>query len=151
MLKEQSKVRQYQLLDQLKSHIANVGELAKYLSTATGQAGVAVEDILLTDHPCFSALRQVTKNRYRIFFAGLTELTQWLDGGRSIALVNKENWDSPDYKDWVKSTKKRDGEAEQTLLEVWVDLFAETGRLKPMSSAAWKVEYITIKTSILKE
>ncbi|MCH4583725.1 DUF4062 domain-containing protein [Achromobacter xylosoxidans] len=151
MLKEQTNERQHQLLDQLKSSIATVGELAKYLSTATDQAGVAVKDILLTDHPCFAALRRVTKNRYRIFFADLTELTQWLGGARSMVPVDKEHWDSPDYKEWVRSAKKNDGEEEQTLLKVWSGLFDDTGRLKPMSSAAWKNEYITIETSILKE
>lgn len=145
MLKEQTNERQHQLLDQLQSSIATVGELAKYLSTATDQAGVAVKDILLTDHPCFAALRRVTKNRYRIFFADLTELTQWLGGAKSMAAVEKEHWDSPDYKEWVKSTKKIDGEEEQTLLKVWLGLFDDAGRLKPMSSAAWKNEYITMQ------
>lgn len=150
MLKEQTNARQYELLDQLKSSIATVGELAKYLSTAADQAGVAVKDILLTDHPCFAALRRVTKNRYRIFFADLTELTQWISGARSMNLVEEEHWDAPDYREWVKRTSKTGGD-EQTLLKVWVGLFDEAGRLKPMSSAAWKDEYITIDTSILKE
>ncbi|WP_162600859.1 DUF4062 domain-containing protein [Paraburkholderia sp. C35] len=150
MLKEQANARQYQFLDQLKSSIATVGELAKYLSSAADQAGVAVKDILLTDHPCFAALRRVTKNRYRIFFADLSELTQWLSGARSLNPVEEEYWDSPDYREWIKRSPKNDGE-EQTLLKVWVGLFDEAGRLKPMSSAAWKNEYITIETGIVVE
>lgn len=148
LLKEQTNARQHQLLDQLKSSIATVGELAKYLSTAADQAGVAVKDILLTDHPCFAALRRVTKNRYRIFFADLTELTQWVSAARSMTLVDEENWDAPDYREWVKKIPKNDDD-EQTLLKVWVGLFDEAGRLKPMSSSAWKDEYITIETSIV--
>ncbi|MBU9166223.1 DUF4062 domain-containing protein [Burkholderia gladioli] len=150
MLKEQSNARQHQLLDQLKSSIATVGELAKYLSTAADQAGVAVKDILLTDHPCFAALRRVTKNRYRIFFADLTELTQWLSSAKAMIPVEEENWDSSDYMEWVKRTSKNGGD-EQTLLKVWGGLFDDAGRLKPMSSAAWKDQYIAIEISILEE
>lgn len=150
LLREQTNARQHQFLDQLKSSIATVGELAKYLSTAADQAGVAVKDILLTDHPCFAALSRVTKNRYRIFFADLTELTQWVAGARNMNPVEEELWDSPDYREWVKRVKKTEGD-EQTLLKVWSGLFDEAGRLKPMSAAAWKDEYITIETSILND
>lgn len=149
MLKEQTNARQHQFLDQLKSSIATVGELATYLSTAADQAGIAVKDILLTDHPCFAALRRVTKNRYRIFFSDLTELTQWVSGARSMNQVEEDAWDSPDYMEWVKRTQKNESE-EQTLLKVWIGLFDEAGRLKPMSSTAWKDEYITMETSMLK-
>lgn len=150
MLKEQTNMRQHQLLDQLKSSIATVGELAKFLSAAADQAGVAVKDILLTDHPCFAALRRLTKNRYRIFFSDLTELNQWLAAAKNMELVDDGFWDSPENREWFKITQ-RNTVREQTLLKVWVGLFDEAGRLKPMSLAAWKDEYITVETRVVDE
>ena len=143
LLMEQSRKEQLHLLDELKSSISTVGELAKFLSTKADETGVAVKDILLTDHPIFAALRRVTNNKYRIFFADLSELTQWAAGARQLDPVDEAEWDEPDYKEWVRRVKSSKGSEEIHLLKVWRDLFDTTGRLKPFNRSEWQDSYVS--------
>lgn len=143
LLTEQGQKGQLQLLDELKSSISTVGDLAKFLSAKADEAGVAVKDILLTDHPLFAALRRVMKNSYRMFFADISELSQWALGARRLRPVDEADWDSPEFREWFKRTKNPKGVEEDCLLKVWTGLFDDAGRLKPLSRADWKDSYVT--------
>lgn len=150
LLVEQSRKEQLQLLDELKASISTVGELAQFLSIKADEAGVAVKDILLTDHPLFAEMRKVTKNRYRLFFADLAELSQWAGAARQLKPVDEEMWDEPDFKEWFKRVKV-DGKEETHLLKVWRGLFDDAGRLKPISRADWKDTYVSYTTATITE
>ncbi|KDD27838.1 DUF4062 domain-containing protein [Bordetella bronchiseptica] len=143
LLTEQSHKGQLQLLDELKSSISTVGELAKFLSAKADETGVAVKDILLTDHPLFAALRRVTKNGYRMFFADVSELSQWALNARRLKPVDEADWDSPNFMEWFKRAKNSKGGEDDCLLKVWSELFDEAGRLKPLSRADWKDSYVS--------
>lgn len=143
LLTEQSQRGQLQLLDELKSSISTVGELAKFLSQKADETSGAVKDILLTDHPLFTALRRITKNKYRIFFADLAELNQWALAARNLHPVEQHEWDSPEYKEWIKRGKQADGSDDNYLLKIWTGLFDESGRLKPLNRTDWKDSYIS--------
>lgn len=142
LLMEQSRKEQFHLLDELKSSISTVGELAKFLSAKADETGVAVKDILLTDHPIFAALRRVTNNKYRIFFADISELTQWAAGARQLLPVDDFDWDEPGYKEWYKRVKIK-GAEEHHILKVWRGLFDEAGRLKPFNRSDWQDSYVS--------
>jgi len=143
LLAEQSHKGQLQLLDELKSSISTVGELAKFLSTKADEAGIAVKDILLTDHPLFATLRRVTNNKYRIFFADLSELNQWAIAACELIPVAENSWDAPAYKEWIKLSKNSKGEEVGFILKVWTELFDDAGRLKPLSRADWQDSYVS--------
>lgn len=143
LLAEQSHKEQLQLLDELKSSISTVGELAQFLSAKADETGVAVKDILLTDHPLFSALRRVTKNGYRMFFADVSELSQWALSARQLRQLDDAEWDDPDFMEWYKHVKStRDGD-KVCLLKVWSGLFDDAGRLKPLGRTDWKDSYVS--------
>lgn len=147
LLSEQTLLQQRRLFEELKSSITTVGELAKFLSDKTTNDQGAIAQVLLTDHPVFAALKRVMNVKYRIFFSDLSELNQWAAGARSLKPVEEESWDDKRYREWFKRERDSDGVEFMYLLKVNVDLFDESGRLKPISKAAWKSEFVSYEKS----
>lgn len=145
LMSEQTLLQQRRLFEELKSSITTVGELAKFLSEkATNDQG-AIAQLLLTDHPVFAALKKAVNNKYRIFFSDLSELDQWAAGARSLKPVEEEFWDDKEYREWYKVERDSSGTEFQHLLKINTGLFDESGRLKPISKAGWKNEYVSFQ------
>lgn len=151
LLSEQTLLQQRRLFEELKSSITTVGELAKFLSEKTTQDQDVIAQVLLTDHPIFAALRKAVNNKYRIFFSDLSELDQWAAGARALKPVDEEFWDDIDYREWIKRERDSNGVEFRYLLKIYVGLFDESKRLKPMSKAAWKDEYISYQKDKIQD
>jgi len=148
LLSEQSRKGQLQLFDELKASISTVGELAKFLSAKADETGLAFKDLLLPDHPIFSAIRRVTKNRYRIFFKDMAELTEWARAARQLHPVDESHWDAPDFKEWFKREQNNRGVEVESILKIWTGLFDNSGRLKPMGIAEWQDSYVAYEQQV---
>jgi len=144
-LQEQTMLQQRRLFEELKASITTVGELAKLLSEKTTQGQDVISQVLLTDHPIFAAIKKAINNKYRIFFSDLSELNEWASNAKSFKPVEQEHWDDPEYREWFKRDRDTRGKEFINLLKVKDDLFDEDGRLKPISKAAWKDEYVTFQ------
>ena len=150
LLSEQTLLQHRRLFEELKSSITTVGELAKFLSDKTTNDQGAIAQVLLTDHPVFAALKTSMKNKYRIFFSDLSELDQWAAGARSLKPVDEEIWDDKEYREWFKHERDVDGVKSLHLLKIYSGLFDLSGRLRPISKAAWKSEFVSFEKRKLR-
>ena len=149
LLSEETQKEQRRLFEELKASIATVGELAKYLSEKSDQGQDFINGILMADHPIFAAVRKTTNNRYRIFFTDLSELDQWASAARSLKPVPDEDWDEPEFREWFKREKDKNGVEYLHLLKIKNDLFDTNGRLKPVTQTNWSDEFVSFtKTKI---
>ncbi len=151
LLSEQTTLQQRRLFEELKSSITTVGELAKFLSEKTTNDQGAIAQVLLTDHPVFAALKKALNNKYRIFFSDLSELDQWTAGARTLKPVEEELWDDKDYREWYKRERDSNGIEFGHLLKIYAGLFDDSGRLKPISKAAWRNEYVSFQKNKIND
>jgi hypothetical protein len=143
---------QRRLFEELKSSIATVGELSKFLSAKSDQGQDYINSILMADHPIFSAIRKVTNNRYRIFFTDISELDQWAAGARSLKPTETFDWDDINYREWYKREKDNSGTEYLHVLKIKDDLFDQNGKLQPIAHASWNDDFVTYsKTKIVTD
>lgn len=140
------------LTEQLQNGLQTVDELVKFLQEGHQQDRSAMQEILLSNHPLFARLRDIVKNKYRIFFINLAELDEWLDSARSFLKVKSEADD--DFFIWMREintnitlrSPSRKVTEYQTL-EISKSLFQEDGKLKTPSLGDWKETYVVLHKS----
>lgn len=148
LLDETAIKKQSQLTEELQSSLKTVSQLVEYLVSEKGKGDQAIKEILISNHPIFSALKRELKTKYRIFFTSLEELNDWLDGSRSFTPVDEDAWDDSNYIEWVRQYDLKSGK-EQWLLKVNRDLFETNGKLKPLQQDNWDNSWVSlIKTKI---
>lgn len=73
--------------ERLQQSLQTVDELVKFLQTSHQQNKSELQGIILANHPLFARLREGLKVRYRIYFANLGELQEWLTNARNLEVV----------------------------------------------------------------
>lgn len=94
-----------------------------------------MDEIIIQNHPIFSAMRKMLRVRYRIFFTNQLEMEDWLKSARSGKSVDIE-WD--DLNDIGLRYKIMMGKDSEYTLDVSSDLFDSNKSLKPMLPSEWQ-------------
>lgn len=136
LLIEHAAQSQTSLVQELQRSLHTVGQLVEFLTDQKGKGDQAVQEILFANHPIFDAIRKVTNNRYRLYFANLTEFEQWLMNARMFERVDEFVEDHEDYFEWRRTVELK-SKREVQVLYVKKSLFDEDGRLVPMTQSAW--------------
>jgi len=149
-LLSQEKLRsQTALTEQLQQSLQTVSDLVNYLQKNNLDDRAVLQQIIFNNHPAFTRLREAIKNKYRLFFTNLQELSEWAVGARSFERIAELDGDS-DYI-WMREYQvglrtKNQGTRYQTLL---VDkcIFGENSELKSFSQNEWNDDWIRVITS----
>lgn len=120
------------MFEELKASLATAGDLVKYLADNNQKSSEAITQILTSNHPLFSELRSVLNIKYRVFFTTVSELGDWLAGSRSMRPVNPDEWDSPEYMEWMRWDDLDSERRKRKLLKVWRGLFDAEEKLMPL-------------------
>lgn len=138
------------LIEELQRSLDTVGQLVNFLSEQNNTNKSVVDEILLSNHPIFEAIKKALKNRYRIYFTTLKELAEWIESARSFEFSLPDF--PPTYEEYYEWHKYLDfkGKKELRIFAVHESLFGDDGRLTPMSPTLWKDEYLKVETQEIK-
>jgi hypothetical protein len=136
-LQEQEQLPDRRAADDLHEALKTVNRLVTFLTNERREQGGIINDILLTSHPVFSRLREITNTPYPVFFRTYEEMSSWLKA-RRWRDVDPKQWDSPDFAEWFK---KDSSDGEDLLLKVSLGIF-EDGKLRIYTSDEWNDSWV---------
>lgn len=142
LLTESALKSQTALIEELQRSLQTAAQLVEFLVAEKGKGDQAIQQILFANHPLFSALKEVTKNPYRLYFSNIRELEDWLKAARGFSRSDAPFPESPDVFEWTRSYRPQSGEEETQHLYLDKQVFTEAGDIKPMTPATWKESYL---------
>jgi hypothetical protein len=146
LLIEDANKTQTSLTQELQRSLQTVDQLVKFLTDEKTKGDTAIQEILFSNHPIFDAVKEVTRNQYRLYFSNLSEFEEWLDAARGFQGVAEFEWDNSNYMEWTRFGKSiGNSRREIQTLKVKKDLFDEEGRLKPLSPTNWDESWVSLE------
>lgn len=151
LLTQETRKGQSALTEQLQQSLQTVDQLVKFLQESHSNQKATFQEIIIINHPIFSKLRELTKNKYRLYFSNISELDDWLSNARSYEMV-KDN-DAKDDREyiWMKQVKNvsRPSSEQHTyqILSIAKSTFDDKGNLKPILQSDWKTDWIMLQTT----
>lgn len=149
LLTQETSRSQTALTDQLKQSLQTVDHLIKFLQQTHENDKAALQEIIFSNHPAFSRLKFLTKNKYRLYFSNISELHEWLTSAISYIRVPSIPTDS-EYL-WMKDSTtyqlRKQSIALYEIIKFNMILFDEHGRLKPLSQGEWNNDWISLSST----
>jgi hypothetical protein len=133
-------VEQRKALQDIEATAKTLKELVTFLTKGKEHGDVAINEILMSNHPIFLRLKNLLRVQYRVYFTTRDELTAWL-GVRGFKRVDPKNWDSDKEEEWIEE-KAKDGK--QSVLKIDTYLFMADGRLRSVPQNDWHEDWVTI-------
>lgn len=140
-LQEQEQFPDRRAADDLHEALKTVNQLVSFLTNEKREQGGIINEILLTSHPIFARVREITNTPYPVFFRTYEEMSALLKA-RKWRPVDPENWDAQNVAEWLKDEP---GESYAHLLKVSLDIFVD-GKLAIYTNAEWDSAWV--QTSI---
>jgi hypothetical protein len=137
-LQEQVLRKEVRVLEDMKNTAKTLDQLVKFLTEERRNQDEAIQEILLSNHPIFKRLAELTDTPYRVFFTNLDEFNTWI-GARGFHLVAQAKWDHEDKREWYKARSKE-------LLKIAVNAFDDAGKLRVYTDAEWKDDWVDVVT-----
>jgi len=107
MLRDQDRKREALLVSELASSIKAVSDLIQLVQSTSKQQSQALQEVLLSNHPLFDALKRVNRIPYRLYFKNKDEIGVWLN---ARGFVEVEDFVRDEgYFQWRRTTILRDG------------------------------------------
>lgn len=143
-LAQQTNEKTQQLADTMQSTVETLKDLVNLLKQE--RAGLtsdletktlALDAIILQNHPVFSRIQRILRVKYRVFFTTKQEMEEFFSGYRSIKRVNEDDLFSGEL-----IYRWRPSERQSYLINIKDQLFDAKGNLKPMLPNEWKDDYV---------
>jgi hypothetical protein len=150
LLAEEANKSQTTLIQELQRNLQTVDQLVKFLTEEKTKGDQAIQEILFSNHPLFDALKNETKNKYRIYFTTLNELNEWLDGARGFVMIDDEDFlRDKDYYEWTRPYETKTLKQLHTLM-IKKSLFDQNGNLISMRPAEWHDNNVILERKDIK-
>src|SRR5690606_34478915 len=94
LLQQQAKLGEVKTLENINATAQTLNKLVNFLTEERKNSDTAIKEILLSNHPVFMSLKEVTNTPYRIFFSNKEELEIWL---KARQFSEKDVFDYDDY------------------------------------------------------
>lgn len=134
-------------MEQVTSTLEGLAELYRTTSTSgdSDDKNRMMDEILIQNHPLFSAMRKLLRVRYRLFFTNEHEMDEWLRYARAgKKLVSSPKlWDEEDRDDFTVYNVSM-GKDTHYIFQVSKSLFDENKSLKPMLPGDWDDSLISL-------
>lgn len=140
-LQDQGRQKEVQIVKDLQANMQTLNQLVTYLTEEKQNSDKAISEILRSNHPIFSRLRKLLGVPYRIFFTNRAEFSQWLKAGPQYEAINSQEWDSPEFEEWIK----KDPREMSKLLKVAAQVFSENGDLVIYTVQQWNSSWVTLE------
>jgi hypothetical protein len=143
-LQEQSRLSEINVLQGIERTADTLNKLISFLTKEKQDSNVAINDILLSNHPAMARMKEILNIEYRVYFINRDELYKWLKA-RGYEPVSPENWDDSDIEEWVKHWKDN-----QNILKINTIIFDDKGNLKTTNNLDWDDDYIQLEITKIK-
>ncbi|MCP4369447.1 MAG: DUF4062 domain-containing protein [Deltaproteobacteria bacterium] len=120
------------VLNEMKSMSSTLEQLVKLLTDECRDKDIAIQNILLANHPVFRQFATLTDTNYRVFFTNMEELNDWLKVRKYR--VN-EDLEKESVAEWIS-------ESYGNYIVLKEEIFDDSGKLKPYSDDEWKEEWL---------
>ena len=149
LLSDESKKKEVNLINKLSSTSETLNSLVEYLVEEKKNGESAISNILMNNHPIFSALQIKGKLGFRVFFETADELDDLLCGLKFKTTNTKNSFIKEGYVSWVFP----DNPIEYLRISKEVFDYPPEGeeidsrklKLIPMTPEEWKEEYIEVE------
>jgi len=138
-LQEQEQLPDRRAADDLHEALKTVNQLVTFLTNEHREQGGIINEILLTSHPIFARLREITNSPYPLFFRTYDEMCSLLKAWKWREL-NPEFWDSPECAEWIR---KDAGDSNSLLLMISLEIF-EDGKLRIYTMDEWNDTWVVV-------
>ncbi|MHC8304648.1 DUF4062 domain-containing protein [Pseudomonas sp. PB3P13] len=142
LLAENSKHKEFQVLNEIKATAQTLNQLVTLLTEERKTGDQAFKEILLTNHPIFSSIRNSLNINHRIFFSTQTELNELLSSNNFKEVPTKAK-DNEHAFEWINNQEKPN-----LLLKIRTDIFDNLGKLKIFTPEQWQPEFVSLKPFI---
>jgi hypothetical protein len=136
-LQEQEQLPDRRAADDLHEALKTVNQLVTFLTNERREQGGIINEILLTSHPIFSRLREITNTPYPVFFRTFDEMNALLKASKWRE-VDPEQWDSPGSAEWVK---KDPSDSHSDFLKISLEIF-DDGKLRIYTMDEWNESWV---------
>ena len=142
-LQDQKRLAEVRALEEMRLMTGTLEQLVRFLTEERQGKDDAIQQILLTNHPVFHRFQELTKTRYRVFFAGEEELNQWLRA-RGWTPMAKTLYDEGSYREW-------NGRGRRQYIKLTEAIFDEEGKLKVYTGDRWKDNWLQLVDHVAEE
>ncbi|MFG0380405.1 hypothetical protein ACF8C6_05500 [Pseudomonas sp. zbq_18] len=139
LLSESSKQKEITALNEIKSTAKTLNQLVSFLIEERKNGDQAFKEILLSNHPAFSQIRELLKIPYRVFFTNLDELNDLLLA-RQFSAIDESEWDNKNIWEWINPSV-----TPRKLLKIKSDIFDDDLKLKVYTPDTWDKKLIALK------
>jgi len=144
LLQEEAERPPLQLLSELKTTAMTLRQVAMALVGPKEHQSSVIRDILLLNHPAFSAICGLLRIRHRIVFTDITELDALLRV-KNYKKLDEEEWDEPNVVEWMGQPSLKNAAGASPLLKVSKMLFADDGQLHPLFDGQWNDSLVRLE------
>jgi hypothetical protein len=131
-LQEQQRRAELKVLDEMKSVSQTLKDLVDFLTLERENKDLAIQSILLLNHPAFRRFKEVTATPYRVIFTDRTEFVHWMTA-RNWKLTPIDRWDPESTEEWTNTQDR----FKNGYLKITREMFDDTGRLINLSEWQW--------------
>lgn len=130
LLQESSRQKEINIIENLKTTASTLNQLVTFLTEERSKGDQAINDILLSSHPAFVAIKNAAKIPYRVVFYNFEELQALLTARNFTFDDASENyeWDNKNMKLGIRVSK---------------DIFDDSSRLKVITPEQWHEEAVS--------
>jgi hypothetical protein len=139
LLQEHATQKEVKVTEKIETTAETLNQLVTFLTEERSKGDQAIKDILLTNHPIFSALKKELSIPYRVFFVDITEMESLLKA-RWTKLIDREEWNSEEFRQY-----RYEGNEQNKWLLIKADLFDDVGKLKPLMPDEWQEDYVQLR------
>ena len=136
-LQEEKRLKELSVLDEMNSVAKTLRELVGYLTEERRNSDEAIKSILLSNHPAFRRLAEVTGTKYRVFFSTRKEMNVWLEARNWQMVENTDSLDVDSVEEWAGA-----GQQHGHYLKFTEEIFDEDDKLKPYTADEWDDDWI---------
>jgi hypothetical protein len=136
MLYEQSKIKEIDVLKDMKATAATLNELVNYFGRERDNTGEAIRQIIFAHHPVFAQLAKQTTTHYRVYFTTYREMASWLNA-KMYKKQEEYEYEGETFEIWLRFDQKQ-----ELRLIINMSIFDNEGRLKGFTPAEWNESFI---------
>lgn len=144
LLAQSSSENQTNMFLELRHALETARSLTDVISAQAEHKDEVVAELIMSNHPIFSAIRTAMKVPYRILFYDTGELEKWIEARN----YTRDVLESDGWFEWFRHDKNNN---KIYTLKIKCDLFDEEGKLKPILSTDWNDDFVTHSVSVLRK
>lgn len=139
-LQQQSRFSENKTLEHINATAKTLNQLVSFLTEERKNSDYAIKEILLTNHPVFIKLKNITNTPYPLFFRNKSDLEAWLEARGYFRKEFDPFTDDNDDESYLIYTKDKKNLTQ--CIKISKGLFDDGDRLVIYTAGDWNEEWV---------